>query len=359
MKQIKTFAFLLATIALAGCSEAEVATETTPRPVLSTLVETRHDVTAGFTGTVEARVSTDIGFRLLGRITSRAVNVGDLVQAGQELMTLDATSLRFAVSQAEADLASERAKVDLARVTVERRRLLLTTNATTAEQVEEAERSIEAALATVRQREAELTKAREQLTYATLVAETSGVVSAISGEVGQVVAAGQTVVTIAQLDALDAVVDIPDGLVPKDAASGLFSIVLQANPSISAKGSMREVAPQADSATRSRRTKIAVDDPAPQFRLGSTVTVIPLQPEIDNLWLPATAVGTAEGSASFVWIVDAATHQVNRRAVEVAAAVTGGFNVINGLSAGERVVTAGVNSLTEGQIVSLLGETTP
>lgn len=356
MKPSNVIALLLLAAAVAGCSESEAVHELPPRPVLSMLVEVREHAVSGFTGTVEAKVSTDIGFRLLGRIVSRSVNVGDIVDAGQELMTLDATALEFAVRQSEADLSSAQAKVDLAEVTLERRRLLLTTNATTAEQVEEAERSVEAAQATVVQRAAELTKAREQLGYARLVAETSGVVSEISGEVGQVVAAGQTVITIAKLDALDAVVDIPDGLEPADYADVDFTVVLQANPEITAKGRIREIAPQADAATRSLRTKIAIEEPRAEFRLGSTITAIPTGAHGQSLWLPQTAVGTSGENQFFVWVVDPDTLQVKRRTVELTASPSGGFNVVNGLKQGERVATAGVNSLSEGQIVSLSGE---
>lgn len=346
---------VLMAAALAACNEAPEAAETPIWPVLTTVAETRHAETIGFTGTVEAAFSADLGFRVLGRITARNVNVGDLVKKGDVLATLDDSSLRLAVDKAKADLASAAAKLDLAKVTEERQKKLFSTNATTKESVEESVQSREAAEASVQQLQADLTKATEQLSYAELTAETDGVISAVSGEVGQVVSAGQTIVTIAGLEARDAVVDISDGYMALTAIGTPFVVTLQANPTIKVKGKVRETAPQADAATRSLRTKIELDSPPETYRLGSMVTATPDQQSKDQIWLPQTAIGGKDG-AKFVWIVDPATKKVSTRTVTIETAANGGVHVLTGVKNGERVVTAGVNSLTNDQTVRIAGE---
>ncbi len=348
------FPLILLSAGLSACSE-EKATEAPVRPVLSMLVKPREATAFGFVGTVEAKFSTDLGFQALGRIVSRDVNVGDLVQKGQELARLDATSLELAVRQAEADLASAEAKFDLARVNEQRQRTLLSSNATTKEQVEEAVQSREAAEATLQQLRASLTKAREQLDYAVLNAESDGVVSSLSAEVGQVVTAGQTVLTIARLEARDAVVDIPDSYDQLTAIGTPFEVILQANPEVKVTGAVREVSPQADAATRSRRTKIALESPPDSFRLGSTITATPVAPSEGHLWLPETAIGGNDG-ARFVWVVDPAARKVQRRTVTTRPSAAGGVDVLSGLGEGERVVTAGVNSLADDQPVRIADE---
>lgn len=348
----------LAAISLSACSEAEDHAEQQVRPVLSVIAGPRADQPgSSFAGTVEAKLNVDISFRLLGRITTRMVDVGDVVQAGQVLMTQDTTSLDLAVRQAEADLASAKAKLELAEVNARRQETLLKTQATTKERLEEAEQTAEAAEATLRQKEADLTKAREQTTYATIVAETDGVVSAVNAEVGQVVSAGQAVVTVARLEALDAVIDIPDTLNSLQAVGTEYDVTLLSNPQVKAKGRVRETAPAADTVTRTRRIKIALDQPNPAFRLGSTVMAQPVEPVAASIWLPDTAVGTAQDNSHFVWVIDSGSSAATRRAVEAASAPGGGFEILNGLKAGERVASAGVNSLTDNQIVSLTDET--
>jgi RND family efflux transporter MFP subunit len=345
---------VLATM-LAGCSEAPEEKKDVVRPVLTIVAETRETAATGFTGTVEAALSAELGFQLLGLITTRTVDVGDLVHKGQVLATLDTTSLQFAVEKASADLDSAKAKLDLAKVNEERQRRLVATNAATKEGLEEAVQSREAAEASVEQLNAVLTKAREQLGYATLTAENDGVVSAISAEVGQVVTAGQTVLTVAGLEKRDAVVDIPDSYISITTIGTPFDVTLQSDPKEIVHGVVREVAPPADAATRTLRTKIALDSPPATYRLGSMVTATPVAKPDAAIWLPASAVGEDKGTA-FVWIVDAASKKVSRRPIKSRAAPDGGIYVLSGVERGERVVTAGVHSLSDNQLVRLSGE---
>lgn len=346
---------MLIAAVLSSCSEEAPEAEAPVRPVLFVVAEPRAAVIAGFTGTVEAKFSADLGFQVLGRITARHVNVGDLVKKGQVLANLDSTALQLSVKQADADLASAVAKLDLARVNEQRQKTLVASNASTREQLDEAVQSREAAEATVVQLQASLDKVREQLSYATLTADTDGVVSAVSAEVGQVVSAGTTVVTVAQLEARDAVVDIPDRYDALTTIGTPFEITLQANPTQKVRGTVRETAPQADAATRSRRTKIALDSPPESYRLGSTVSASPIAGTDDHLWLPQSAVGGASDKP-FVWVIDGDKYIVSKRNVEVKPSSGGGFDIISGISRGDRIVSAGVNSLTDNQPIRISNE---
>lgn len=354
MRSTGTLLIGMLALALAGCSEEKKA-EVPARPVLSMVAKARAVKTFGFTGTVEAKFSADLGFQVLGRIVSRDVQVGDVVRKGQELARLDAAELDLAVGKAEADLESARAKLDLARLNEQRQSKLLDTNASTREQLEEAMQGRAAAEAGVLQLRAVLAKAEEQAGYAVLRAESDGVVSAVSSEVGQVVAAGQPVVTVARLEARDAVVDIPDSYGDLIGPGTGFDVALQANPDLRVRGTVRETAPQADAATRTRRIKIELQDPPSTFRLGSMVTATPLGSADHSIWLPQSAIGGEKGS-EFVWIVDPASHAVARKSVKVRPSPGGGVDVIDGVSEGQHVVTAGVNSLKEAQSVRFIDE---
>jgi RND family efflux transporter MFP subunit len=163
-------------------------------------------------------------------------------------------------------------------------------------------------------------------------------------------------VTVARREARDAVVDIPDRYDALTTIGTPFEVTLQANPEQKVRGTVRETAPQADAATRSRRTKIALDSPPESYRLGSTVSASPIAGTDDHLWLPQSAVGGATDKP-FVWVIDADQHIVSKRNVEVKPSTGGGFDVISGISRGDRIVSAGVNSLTENQPIRISNET--
>lgn len=355
MKPAIFLPFALIVTGLAACSEEKKAQAEPPRPVLTMKAEPREFVQVGFVGTVEAKFSADLGFQVLGRITARHVSVGDLVKKGQVLANIDATALQLAVNQAQADLASSVAKLDLAKLNEQRQQTLVNSAAATREQLETAVQSREAAEATVQQQQASLTKAKEQLGYADLEADTDGVVSSVSAEVGQVVTAGQTVVTIARLEARDAVVDIPDSFEKLSSIGTAFEVTLQANPVVKVTGKVRETTPQSDAATRTRRTKIALDNAPDGFRLGSTVSAAPVAPSDGYIWLPESALG-GKDNERFVWIVNEAAKTVARKTVTVRPSSAGGYDVLSGLEKGERVVTAGVNSLQDNQSVTIPDE---
>jgi RND family efflux transporter MFP subunit len=199
--------------------------------------------------------------------------------------------------------------------------------------------------------QANLTKAIEQLGYSQIKADFAGVVTAVGADVGQVVSPGQSVVTIARPDIREAVVDIgPDYPLPLEV--GLpFMVSLQLLPAVQVEGTVREIAPQADPATRLRRVRIALSNPPDSFRLGATVTAKLGRQQGPVLRLPASALLAKDG-ANFVWIVNQPASTVSLQKIDVAAGQTGA-RVTGGLAAGARVVTAGVHSLKQGQHVRI------
>ena len=253
-----------------GCKEKAEAPEPV-RPVLSTLVEPIQSGNAIAVGTVEPRFKTELGFRVLGRLIARPVNVGDLVEAGQTVAAIEPTVFELDVHSATAELSGSQARLTNVSATEARKRTLITTDATTKATLENAEQERAAAHASVIRAQDNLIKANEQLGYTQLKSGFAGVVTAVGAEVGQVVSPGQSVVTVARPDIREAVVDIgPDFPVPL--RTGLrFTVSLQLDPTIHVDGQVREIAPQADSVTRTRRVRITLNHPPENFRLGTTV----------------------------------------------------------------------------------------
>jgi RND family efflux transporter MFP subunit len=133
-----------------------------------------------------------------------------------------------------------------------------------------------------------------------------------------------------------------------------FKAALQLDPRIEALGVVREIAPESDSATRTRRVKIGLDNPPDTFRLGSTITAKLPSGSAPVVRLPSSALLEKDGR-EHVWIVDPKSLTVSLRAVEIARLGDDVVDIESGLDPTMRVVTAGSHSLVEGQSVKIYG----
>lgn len=346
-------AALAATIALASCGQKKEAEAPPTRPVLSLVIEPETSELVGpFTGTVQPRYKTDLGFRTAGRMISRSANVGDQVAKGDLLASLDASVARFGLASAKADLTNAQATLNNAARTEQRKTVLLQTGSTARSQLDTAVADKDTAEAKVNQSQASLVKAQQQLDFTDLHSEYDGVIQSWSVEVGQVVTPGQTVVTVAQPGVRDGVFDIPDDLLGTFQPGATFSVSLQADASIAIPGEVREIAPQSDAATRTRRIRLTLSDVPDAFRLGTTVSLTLQEPKPATVMVPAAAILDKDGQAS-VWLVSSANTAV-AKPVTLGARRNDRVTVTEGLAKGDRLITAGVHSLADGQPITLL-----
>jgi len=185
---------------LAGCNDKKKDEPEIVRPVLSVVVQPRSDSEQGFVGSIEPRISAPLSFRLLGRLIARNVNVSSVVTKGTTIASLDPTTLQLQVQAARADLSSAEAQFSNAAGNEERQRTLLQSKNTPQSTYDAALQVRDSARAGVEQAQAAVAKAEEQLTYSQLFSDFDGVVTSVGAEVGQVVSAGQMVVTVARSD---------------------------------------------------------------------------------------------------------------------------------------------------------------
>jgi RND family efflux transporter MFP subunit len=339
---------------LAGCNEtAPPAPEV--RPVRTVTV---HDHAQGeivsLTGQVRAKDQTSLAFRLDGRMIERHVNVGDRLTAGQVVASLDPKIQQNALRSAEANLASSRALLTQAQLTFSRQQELLKDGWTTRANFDDAQQKLLTAQAQVDSAEAQVRTAREQQNYTVLLADAPGAVTSVGAEPGEVVRAGQMVVQVAREGGRDAVFDVPEQLIRTGPRDPTVEIVLSQDATVKAIGRMREVSPQADSATRTFQVKVAIGDPPEGMRLGSTVIGRIKLPAPPGVEVPDSALTEADGHPA-VWIVDPQSRTVSLRSVDVARYDQAAVVISKGLETGEFVVTAGVQTLRPGQKVSILG----
>ena len=350
--QIAVAALIAAT--LAGCDK------TTPpvseaRPVRTVAVEqgARGEIVS-LTGQVRPKDEVALAFRLDGRMIERPVHVGDRLAPGQVVARLDPQIQQNALRSAEANLASADAVLTEARLTFARQQELLKDGWTTRANFDEVQQKLLTAQAQVDSAQAQARTAREQQSYTVLSADAAGAVTAVGAEPGEVVHAGQTVVQIARDGGRDAVFDVPEQLIRNGPRDPMVEIALTNDAQVKATGRVREIAPQADSATRTFRVKVGIVDPPAAMRLGATVVGrLRLSPP-PGFQVPASALTETDGRPA-VWVIDPQTRTVSLRSVEVARYDQAAVLISKGLNAGEFVVTAGVQTLRPGQTVRLLG----
>ena len=342
---------------LAGCGEQTAAPPPVIRPVLSVVAQPISSETLGpYVGSIMPRYQTPLSFQTSGRIVTRPVQLGDSVRKGELLASLDASVQQFALASAEADLASAQSQFNNLSAATERAKSLVATGASAQAQLDQATTSQQTAGAQLSQAKASLARAQNELGYASITAGFDGVVISTGADVGQVVGAGQTVVTIARPDVREAVFELPEAAAAQVVPGASWSVSIVGAPDETMTGKVREIVPLFNGSTRSQTIRVALANPPQSFRLGATVAVSYVKPVASQFPLPATAILSADGKTE-VWIVDPKTLTVSTRPVTVGTTSDSTVAITAGLGGGDRVVVAGVHSLKAGQTVKLDGET--
>ena len=328
------------------------------RPVRSMVVEAQMSGDAiTLTGQLHARDETKLAFRLSGKLIEGLVSVGDMVKAGQIVARLDAATETNARNAAKADHASAVAVLDQSAAAEKRYGTLLKEEAVSRAEYEAALQQLKTAHAQVDASRAKLSSAEIQLGYTELKADADGVITTKGAEPGEVVQAGQMIFALAHEAGRDAVFDVPAQLI-RDGVSAHqeVEVWLADNPGIKTVGHVREIAPQADPSTRTYPVKVSLDTLPSGMFLGSTV-VGRLRLQAGTLIeVPSSALAMADKQPA-VWVIDPNTSTVQKREIAVARYHPHAVVVASGLQPGERIVTAGTQSLSNGQkIKSLEGE---
>lgn len=316
--------------------------------VTATLSDVAPDIR--LTGDIQARYETNTAFRTSGKIAARLVEVGEHVGADQVLARLEPQEQQASVESAQAALASAEAQLTQARLTFERQQALLRGGYTTRSAYDQAEQALRTAEAAVASAEAALGTAQEQLSYTELRAGVAGVITARSAEAGQVVQAGQTIFTIAQDGPRDAVFNIFEALLATAPPSRRVHVVLQADPSVTANGTVREVSPTIDPASGSVKVKVGLDQTPPQMTLGAAVIGSGEFQSQRAIVLPWGALFRWAGGPA-VWVLDPGRQTVTPKPVAVARYAAGTVVLADGVAPGEIVVTSGTQLLRPGQKV--------
>ncbi|HWT31617.1 MAG TPA: efflux RND transporter periplasmic adaptor subunit [Propylenella sp.] len=306
-----------------------------------------------FTGIIGARVQSNLGFRVAGKIVERLVNVGQQVEAGQPLMRIDETDLRLALTAKRNAVVAARASFVQLEADERRYASLVNKGWVSRQRYEQAKAALDTAEAQLAAAEAEARVAENEATYSVLVADADGTVVETLGEPGQVVAAGQTVIRLAQAGPREAVVALPETMRP--AIGSVAEASVYGGDGRRYTAHLRQLSNSADPQTRTYEARYVLDGEAAAAPLGATVTIrIASQASEPEVEVPLGAV-LDDGGRTGVWVFDSGTSTVHFRPVKLVR-MTGETAVISGLSSGDPVVSLGAHLLHEGARVRTASE---
>ena len=347
---------LAVTTILASCSP-EQSDESAPRAVNVVTVSAGKRINqVAYSGEILARYETALGFRVRGKIVARLADVGDQVKAGALLARLDPKDQKLNSQAVRSQLAAARAAYKQALADVERYTELFEKEFISEAEFDRRRTQFEVTKAQFQQVQAELSVVENQADYTRLHADHAGVVTALEAEVGQVVAAGQTVFRIARTGEREVLINVPENKLGGLRTATDITVTLWADPTRKFSGRIREISPIADSVTRTYAARISVPDADASVSLGMTASVYLRDlAKRSMVELPATAL-FQQGDTAAVWLVDAQTGQIRAVNVDVARYFEDKVSVTGGLNDGDVVVRAGVHKLFEGETVRVLDE---
>ena len=345
------------TAALTACSHAPAPEAL--RPVRT--VEVRYGETQEahrYVGTVQSRHEVDQAFRVGGKVVERRVDVGDVVHQGDVLAVLDDSDYRLAVQAAEQQLTAATANAKQAESDRQRLEALKTDGSVSVADDEHAQSAAQTTKAAAEAQARQLELARNQLQYTMLRAPSSGVITALRFETGQVVAAGQPVVSLANEGEPEIVIDVPEDHLATFKQARYWASIASA-PDEKFQVSLRELAPQAAAQTRTFRARLKPTSPRP-LPLGATATLVverPVSSAATAAALPASSITQSKGHPA-LWVVHRSKSEPTGTVELVPVEVHGYRNdavLVSGPPAGELVVVAGVHKMAPGLRVALAG----
>lgn len=349
LQRIVYLIFSLSLASLLACTTEEPVTSSI-RPVLVVQPEASQEMTMSFPGEVRARFEPELAFRLGGKVIERLVEVGDQVSTDQVLAKLDPEDVRLHLEAMQAQVAAAQANLELVRAERDRYKKLLDRELLSHSHYDNAQNQFKTGQARLRQAQAELELAKNQTSYTQLQAPYYGVIAQVRVEAGQVVAAGQTVFVLAVDGEREVAISLPEHSIDRFTVGQPVEVSLWSQPERRFAGEIREIAPAADSRSRTYAARVAFRTATLAAELGQSAKVY-LQPGVQTGYaLPLSAV-TADAGQSYVWVVDPDTAQVQRRNVQLGAFGQSFVPVLQGLHGDEWVVAAGVHLLQEGQPV--------
>lgn len=307
-----------------------------------------------YSGEVRGRYESQLAFQVNGKIIKRNVELGSTVQPGDVLMQIDQNDIQQGVNASRAQVAAAESQLSLAEANLERYSQLYEQNVISRAELDRLHSVRDSAAAAMQQAAAKHTESAYQLGYTNLRADSAGVIANINAEVGQVVGAGQSVLTLVQDGEREVEISVPENRIEELRKASQLKVKFWALPNVVVDGKIREISPIADKITRTYKVRISLLNPPQELKLGMTATVNTANAGSQTaVYIPLSAV-YQNGNIPNVWILNNSV--VNLRPVKIGMFSNGKVQVLEGINNGDVIVTAGVHKLREGQKARTAGD---
>lgn len=341
-----------------GPAQTVAAPERPAQPVRVTRVHLApRSLMQTYTGTIRPQHEAPLAFRLAGKLVSRQVEAGDTVLAGQVVARLDDTDARLQLATAEDEARAARTDLSRTQADLSRNRELFAAGHVAQAALDRATSALAEAASRADRAERAVRLAANALSYTALVAETDGIVTATAAEAGQVVAAGQPVLTLAVAGARDVVFALPEqrrGMLEGAVARATLWGAESAGYALA----LRDISPDVEPVGRTYRVRMTLVAAGADAALGRTVTVeLATDTGAPMATLPLAAV-LDDGTGPAVWRLPAGAQRVERVAVRVAGIDGQVARVEGGLAEGDLVISLGAHKIDPARPVRVV-ETAP
>ncbi|MCZ6526214.1 MAG: efflux RND transporter periplasmic adaptor subunit [Gammaproteobacteria bacterium] len=372
VKIIKRVGYLLLLplfLSLQACEKEQLEEKKTVRPVRAMKV---NDVVQfrqrQFPGTATATQEVDLSFRVSGPLITLPVNIGDEVKVGDVVARIDPRDFEVSLNNVRGQLDKALANVKRAQSEFDREMRILEQDpgATSQTAVDRKRSQRDQARADIKSLQASVASAKDKLNYTYLKVPFDGVVVSTYAKNFEFVQAKQSIVRIVDNSRIEMVINIPESLISMVPQAKNIEVVFDPFPDRKIPAEIKEIGTEASRTTRTYPVTLIMNQPEDINILPGMAGKATGEPATDDMsklaigkQVPVTAILSPDDiDKTYVWIIDEQSNSVSKREVTTGKLTDTGIMVTDGLEAGERIATAGVNYLREGMEVRILEETT-
>lgn len=346
-------------LALAGCGKgggASAQGQMSAMPVpMMTAQPKAVDISSEYLATLKSRNSTTISPQVDGQITQIFVKSGDRVKAGTPLMQLDPLKQQATTGSQEATRGAKQATLRLAQDDLELTRRLAAAGVVSRQALNQAQSRHDAAQAELRAAEAQVTQQHVELRYYRITAATSGVVGDIPVHVGDRVSPTTVLTTVNQPGPLEAYIEVPVER-SRELTKGKKVALLGADGKVIAGSHITFVASEVNDATQTILAKASINNDATLLRTDQLIRVRVIWGEQPAIMIPVLAVSRINGqSFAFVAEPSGKGFVAKQRQLRLGEMVGNDYVVLDGIKAGEKIITGNTQMLGEGAPVQPQG----
>ncbi len=313
-------------------------------------------------GTITATNTVTVRSRVSGQLMALHFQEGQQVNAGDLLAEIDPSEFKVALAQAQGQLAKDKATLANARRDLARYQQLVKTSLVSRQDLDTQQALVTESEGTVKADEASVASAQLQLDWSRITAPISGRVGLKQVDIGNQISSSDTtgIVVLTQTHPIDLVFTLPESDIATvvQAQKAGQPLVVEAwdrtNKQKLSSGSLLSLDNQIDATTGTIKLKARFnnqDDALfPNQFVNARMLVATQQ---DAVVIPAAALQMGN-EGNFVWVVNE-NNQVSKHIVTPGIQDSQKVVIAAGLSAGDRVVTDGIDRLTEGAKVEVVG----